>query len=53
MISARAALNVLKAWQEHVARGAKALLEPKPVQPGTSLLTPGITEMSGDEQRAG
>ena len=31
----------------HVARGAKTLLEPKQVQPGTSLLTPGIVEMSG------
>ena len=46
LISAQAALNVLKAWQEHVARGAKTLLEPKLVQPGTSLLTPGIIEMS-------
>ena len=43
LISAQA---VLKAWQEHVARGAKTLLEPKLVQPGTSLLTPGIIEMS-------
>ena len=46
LISVQAALNVLKAWQEHVARGAKTLLEPKLVQPGTSLLTPGIIEMS-------
>ena len=46
LISGQAALNVLKAWQEHVARGAKTLLEPKLVQPGTSLLTPGIIEMS-------
>ena len=37
---------MLKAWQEHVARGAKTLLEPKLVLPGTSLLTPGIIEMS-------
>ena len=29
-----------------MARGAKTLLEPKLVQPGTSLLTPGIIEMS-------
>ncbi|STD19585.1 N-succinylglutamate 5-semialdehyde dehydrogenase [Enterobacter asburiae] len=47
LISEQAALNVLKAWQDHVARGAKTLLEPKQVQPGTSLLTPGIVEMSG------
>lgn len=46
LISGQAALNVLKAWQEHVARGAKTLLEPKLVQPGTSLLTPGIIDMS-------
>jgi len=46
LISGQAALNVLKAWQEHVAREAKTLLEPKLVQPGTSLLTPGIIEMS-------
>ena len=47
LISDQAALNVLKAWQDHVARGAKTLLEPKQVQPGASLLTPGIVEMSG------
>ncbi|WIF64276.1 succinylglutamate-semialdehyde dehydrogenase [Enterobacter cloacae] len=47
LISEQAALNVLKAWQDHVSRGAKTLLEPKQVQPGTSLLTPGIVEMSG------
>ena len=47
LISEQAALNVLKAWQDHVARGAKTLLEPKQVQPGASLLTPGIVEMSG------
>ncbi|ELJ5851851.1 succinylglutamate-semialdehyde dehydrogenase [Enterobacter kobei] len=47
LISEQAALNVLNAWQNHVARGAKTLLEPRQVQPGTSLLTPGIVEMSG------
>ncbi|MDU5501555.1 MAG: succinylglutamate-semialdehyde dehydrogenase [Enterobacter sp.] len=47
LISEQAALNVLKAWQDHVTRGAKTLLEPKQVQPGASLLTPGIVEMSG------
>lgn len=46
LISEQAALQVLKAWQEHVARGAKTLLEPKQRHPGTSLLTPGIIEMS-------
>ena len=46
LLSGQTALNVLKAWQEHVAREANTLLEPKLVQPGTSLLTPGIIEMS-------
>lgn len=47
LISEQAANNVIHAWREHVARGAKTLLEPKLVQPGTSLLTPGIIDMSG------
>lgn len=46
LISEQAANNVIQAWREHVARGAKTLLEPTLMQPGTSLLTPGIIEMS-------
>ncbi|MGF6420746.1 succinylglutamic semialdehyde dehydrogenase [Lelliottia sp. 489] len=46
LISEQAAQNVVNAWRDHVARGGKSLLEPKLVQPGTSLLTPGIVEMS-------
>lgn len=46
LISEQAAKNVVNAWREHVARGGKSLLEPKLIQPGTSLLTPGIVEMS-------
>ncbi|HEY1846152.1 MAG TPA: succinylglutamate-semialdehyde dehydrogenase [Buttiauxella sp.] len=47
LISVQAAERVLTAWQEHLARGGKALLEPKMVQAGTSLMTPGIVELSG------
>jgi len=46
LISELAATNVINAWREHVARGGKSLLEPRLIQPGTSLLTPGIVEMS-------
>ncbi|WP_253384179.1 succinylglutamate-semialdehyde dehydrogenase [unidentified bacterial endosymbiont] len=46
LITEQAALSVLKAWQEQVARGAQSLLAPGQVQAGTSLLTPGIIEMS-------
>ena len=46
LISEQAAKNVVNAWRDHVARGGKSLLEPKLIQPGTSLLTPGIVEMS-------
>ncbi|MDR9890027.1 succinylglutamate-semialdehyde dehydrogenase [Pseudenterobacter timonensis] len=46
LISEQAAENVMRAWRDHVARGARTLLEPGWVQPGTSLLTPGIIEMS-------
>lgn len=47
LISVQAAERVLTAFQEHVARGGKPLLEPKMIRPGTSLLTPGIVELSG------
>ncbi|MCT4706255.1 succinylglutamate-semialdehyde dehydrogenase [Enterobacteriaceae bacterium H11S18] len=46
LISAQAAERVLSAWQEHLARGGKPLLEPKLVKAGSSLLTPGIVELS-------
>ncbi|WP_455427926.1 succinylglutamate-semialdehyde dehydrogenase [Dryocola sp. LX212] len=46
LISAQAAERVLSAWQEHLARGGKPLLEPKLVKAGGSLLTPGIVELS-------
>ncbi|VFS44819.1 succinylglutamic semialdehyde dehydrogenase [Enterobacter cancerogenus] len=38
---------MLNAWQEQKARGGKTLLEPRLIEPGTSLLSPGIIEMSG------
>ncbi|QJT80356.1 succinylglutamate-semialdehyde dehydrogenase [Kosakonia sp. MUSA4] len=47
LISAQAAQHVLNAWQEHEARGGKTLLAPRLLEEGTSLLTPGIIEMTG------
>lgn len=47
LISPQAAGRVIAAWQEHQARGGKALLTPVLVQPGSSLLTPGIVELTG------
>ncbi|WEJ90779.1 MAG: succinylglutamate-semialdehyde dehydrogenase [Klebsiella huaxiensis] len=46
LISAQAAQKVHQAWLAHVANGGKTLLEPRLLQAGTSLLTPGIVEMS-------
>ncbi len=46
LISPFAAEQVLAAWQDHLARGGKALLEPKLVKAGSSLLSPGIIELS-------
>ncbi|GJL36188.1 N-succinylglutamate 5-semialdehyde dehydrogenase [Enterobacter hormaechei] len=46
LISEQAAQHVRQAWQEHVERGGKTLLEPHLLQAGTSLLSPGIVEMS-------
>ncbi|HCB1500159.1 TPA: succinylglutamate-semialdehyde dehydrogenase [Klebsiella michiganensis] len=46
LISAQAAQKVHQAWLAHVANGGKTLLEPRLLQAGTSLLTPGIIEMS-------
>ncbi|WP_437890084.1 succinylglutamate-semialdehyde dehydrogenase [Phytobacter sp. V91] len=47
LISVQAALQVYQAWQTHVGRGGKTLLEPRLLQAGTSLLSPGIIEMTG------
>ena len=46
LISPAAAQKVIDAWRQHVSNGAQTLLEPRLLQPGTSLLTPGIIEMS-------
>ncbi|MDS7906553.1 succinylglutamate-semialdehyde dehydrogenase [Klebsiella pasteurii] len=45
LISAQAAQKVHQAWLAHVASGGKTLLEPRLLQAGTSLLTPGIIDM--------
>ncbi|WMY72686.1 succinylglutamate-semialdehyde dehydrogenase [Buttiauxella selenatireducens] len=47
LISVQAAERVLTGWQEHIARGGKPLLEPKLIKAGSSLLTPGIVELTG------
>ncbi|WP_312074062.1 succinylglutamate-semialdehyde dehydrogenase [Atlantibacter sp.] len=47
LITPQAAERVLTAWQDHLARGGKALLAPTLVRAGTSLLTPGIVELTG------
>ncbi|MBS1203866.1 MAG: astD [Proteobacteria bacterium] len=46
LITAQAAQHVLHAWQAHEARGGKTLLAPRLLEEGTSLLTPGIIEMT-------
>ena len=46
LISVQAAQRVVDAWQGHVASGGISLLEPRLLRPGTSLLTPGIVDMS-------
>lgn len=47
LISPRAAEQVYQAWQAHEARGGKTLLAPRLLAQGTSLLSPGIIEMTG------
>jgi len=47
LISAQAAQHVHNAWRQHVANGGVTLLEPRLLQPGTSLLSPGIVELTG------
>ncbi len=56
LISEQAAQKVHQAWLQRVAAGAVTLLEPRLLQAGTSLLTPGIVDMSDvanveDEER--
>ncbi|KAF1369370.1 succinylglutamate-semialdehyde dehydrogenase [Yokenella regensburgei] len=47
LVSPQAALHVHNAWLTHVANGGRTLLEPRVLEAGTSLLTPGIIEMTG------
>ena len=46
LISAQAAERVYQAWQMQVEKGGVTLLAPRLLQPGTSLLTPGIVDLS-------
>ncbi len=46
LITEQAAQNVRTAWQQHVANGGVTLLEPRLLKPGTSLVTPGIIDMT-------
>ncbi|HGS6999704.1 TPA: aldehyde dehydrogenase family protein, partial [Klebsiella pneumoniae] len=46
LISPQAAQKVHQAWLQHVASGGKTLLEPRLLEAGTSLLTPGIVELT-------
>lgn len=47
LISEQAAQQVVTAWQELEAMGGRTLLAPRLLRAGTSLLTPGIIEMTG------
>ncbi len=47
LISEQAAQQVVTAWQQLEAMGGRPLLAPRLLQAGTSLLTPGIIEMTG------
>ncbi|MFP2420042.1 succinylglutamate-semialdehyde dehydrogenase [Pseudescherichia vulneris] len=46
LISEQAAQNVRTAWEQHVANGGVTLLEPRLLEAGTSLVTPGIIDMT-------
>ena len=46
LITPFAAQQVLVAWQTYLALGGKALLEPKQLKTGSSLLSPGIIELT-------
>ena len=47
LISEQAAQQVVTAWQQLEAMGGRTLLAPRLLQSETSLLTPGIIEMTG------
>ncbi|POP42280.1 succinylglutamate-semialdehyde dehydrogenase [Superficieibacter electus] len=47
LISEQAAQRVVQAWQQHAENGGVTLLEPRLLQPSTSLLTPGIIDVTG------
>lgn len=46
LISAQAAKHVYTAWQRLAALGGKTLLTPRLIEEGTSLLSPGIVELT-------
>jgi len=46
LVSEQAAQNVRTAWEQHVANGGVTLLEPRLLEAGTSLVTPGIVDMT-------
>lgn len=47
LISEQAAQNVCDAWQRLEALGGRTLLAPRRIKAGTSLLAPGIIELTG------
>lgn len=47
LISEQAARHVFDAWQQFESLGGQTLLAPRLIQAGTSLLTPGIIELTG------
>lgn len=47
LISEQAARHVFDAWQQFESLGGQTLLAPRLLQAGTSLLTPGIIELTG------
>ncbi|MBJ5876263.1 aldehyde dehydrogenase family protein, partial [Salmonella enterica subsp. enterica serovar Derby] len=47
LISEQAAQHVYDAWQRLASLGGRTLLAPRLVKAGTSLLTPGIIELTG------
>jgi succinylglutamic semialdehyde dehydrogenase len=47
LISEQAARHVFGAWQQRESLGGRTLLAPRLMQAGTSLLSPGIIELTG------
>lgn len=47
VISRSAALKVMEAWHQHLARGGRALLTPALLDQHSSLISPGIVELTG------